>query len=195
MTKKSKEEAATSARRKSGARGLGVLEEKLDREKKGRVPGSDLGTKRGVRAAAHKDIRTTTAEEKREAAILTGIAVGQTLGGMWGPRHIALSKKASDKTDDLVAAVVSKAKKVLGKTKQVAAKEGKESFQKRHNLPPMSDKAAKTIQGAAFGTIAGVSGKRVYDAKKKKTTKKPPEMAKGGYVKKYAKGGGVRKAR
>ena len=78
MTKKSKEDAATSARRKAGARGLGVLEGKLARKKKGRVPGADLGTKakkgslgRGVRAAAHKDIRTTTAEEKIESAILT----------------------------------------------------------------------------------------------------------------------------
>ena len=89
-------------------------------------------------------------------------------------------------------------KKAIGalhKTKQAAAKQGKESFQKRHNLPPMSDKVAKITQAGAFGTIAGISGKRVYDTEKKKAawrTKKPPEMTRGGNVKNYVRGGGVR---
>mgnify|MGYP005835663091 FL=1 len=92
-------------------------------------------------------------------------------------------------------------KKAIGalhKTKQAAAKEGKESFQKRHNLPPMSDRTAKSIQAGAFGTFAGITGKRAYDTEKKKAawrTKKPPEMAKGDtVVKNYARGGDVRPA-
>ena len=124
-------------------------------------------------------------KKQRELGVLTAEAV---LGGGAGFLAKQVAKQVGKQ-------VVKKAKKVLRKTKQVAAKEGKESFQKRHNLPPMSDKVAKTIQGAAFGTIAGISGKRVYDAKKKKTTKKPSKKAKGGSVKKYAKGGGVRAAR
>ena len=89
-------------------------------------------------------------------------------------------------------------KKAIGalhKTKQAAAKEGKESFQKRHNLPPMSDRTAKSIQAGAFGTFVGIVGKRAYDTEKKKAdrrTKKPPEMARGGNVKNYVRGGGVR---
>ena len=56
MTKKSKEDAATSARRKAGARELGVLEGKLARKKKGerKTPQGQWATSESLRKTGGK---------------------------------------------------------------------------------------------------------------------------------------------
>ena len=174
MTKKSKK---STAKQIGDAVAYGKLKEKV-----GRVP---------------------TPKQQREAGVITGVMVGQALGGMFGPRHLALSKKAAEKTDDVVAAVVKKAKKTTKTSKKAADKAVKKikAVVDKYGDPPNTlqgdidfakSRAAIVLPAAAIGYGA----KYIHERdKKKKLTKKPPEMAKGGYVKKYAKGGGARKAR
>ena len=115
-----------------------------------------------------------TPKQQREAGVITGVMVGQALGGMFGPRHLALSKKAAEKTDDVVAAVVSKIKP-KSKARKIFEKETSQKLTKEDfDISPSKQKETNA---------------RLLEIYKK--TKK----AKGGYVKKYAKGGGVRKAR
>ena len=64
--------AADDARRVSGAKGLGVLEGKLDRAQRGRIPGSKL-------PSAHSKIKSTTAKEKDMAGNITGGVTGLSL--------------------------------------------------------------------------------------------------------------------
>ena len=243
MTKKSKEDAATSARRKAGARGLGVLEGKLARKKKGRVPGADLGTKakkgslgRGVRAAAHKDIPTTTAEEKKAAA---GITAGMVAGGGAGflAKQVGkqVVKKVATRAADKKARKVA-VEKTAKKKAQIESKKNRESFDKKlfgeisegdidpdlyepiESIEELDDRITREkertkeewkkiwekedkqmdmeyqrlrrLEAADRGYAKHITNKR-----RSKILGKKPKKAKGGYVKKYAKGGGVRAAR
>ena len=78
-----RESAADRARRVSGAKNLGVLEDELEREQKGRihgadlrVPGADVNKRKGIGGAAHKDIKATTSAEKRAAGDAMGLITG-----------------------------------------------------------------------------------------------------------------------
>jgi hypothetical protein len=206
MTKKSKEDAATSARRKAGARELGVLEGKLARKKKGRVPGADLGTKakKGslgrIGAAAHKDIPTTTAKEKEAAA---GITAGMLLAGP----ALKVVGKAFDIAEDIAGQGTYhdyfQGKTLPARKYSAPRKRGVKSL-KLSGKPPakvsknMITKSKDTKVSKNMITKSKdtkVSKNMITKAKDTKVSKNKLGKAKGGPVKKYAKGGGVRKAR
>ena len=214
MTKKSKKDAATSARQKSGARGLGVLEGKLARKKKGRVPGADLGTKRGVRAAAHKDIPTTTAEERKAAAGITAgmlltkpaiSAVGKALdymdhvaGQSGGTYHDyfqgkTLPVRTRHSPSGRKYTYVEKGPRHTRKSK------GSGKYAPIGDLDveylSMSKAPAKVSKNMISKAPAKVSKNVVSKAKDTKVSKNKLSKAKGGYIKKYANGGSVRAAR
>ena len=94
------------------------------------------------------------------AAAAAGARTGAAL------RHVLI--KLGTKAADTATKQGRLVKEIDMSLKKHASKEGKESLQKRWNLPPMSDKVAKAIQGAGFATIAGKAAERVYDTEKKK---------------------------
>ena len=90
-----KQDAATAARRSWSARELGVLEGELAREQKGRIRGADLGTRKGVRGEAYKNIKRTTPEQKQQAADLTGLGLEVASYGLGAGQMIGLIRGAA----------------------------------------------------------------------------------------------------
>ena len=100
--------------------------------------------------------------------LMYGIFAAAAAGARTGAalRHVLI--KLGTKAADTATKQGRLVKEIDMSLKKHASKEGKESLQKRWNLPPMSDKVAKAIQGAGFATIAGKAAERVYDTEKKK---------------------------
>ena len=90
--------------------------------------------------------------------LMYGIFAAAAAGARTGAalRHVLI--KLGTKAADTATKQGRLVKKIDMSIKKHASKEGKESLQKRYNLPPMS---ART-------TIAGKAAERVYDAEKKK---------------------------
>ena len=100
--------------------------------------------------------------------LMYGIFAAAAMGARTGAalRHVLI--KLGTKAADTATKQGRLVKKIDMSIKKHASKEGKESLQKRYNLPPMSARTAKAIQAAGFATIAGKSAERVYDTEKKK---------------------------
>jgi len=100
--------------------------------------------------------------------LMYGIFAAAAAGARTGAalRHVLI--KLGTKAADTATKQGRLVKKIDMSIKKHASKEGKESLQKRYNLPPMSARTAKAIQAAGFATIAGKAAERVYDAEKKK---------------------------
>ena len=95
--------------------------------------------------------------------LMYGIFAAAAMGARTGAalRHVLI--KLGTKAADTATKQGRLVKKIDMSIKKHASKEGKESLQKRYNLPPMSARTAKAIQAAGFATIAGKSAERVYD--------------------------------
>ena len=97
-----------------------------------------------------------------------GIFAAAAMGARTGAalRHVLI--KLGTKAADTATKQGRLVKKIDMSIKKYASKEGKESLQKRYNLPPMSDKVARAIQGVATAGLAGLLAQRTYDIEQKK---------------------------
>ena len=98
--------------------------------------------------------------------LMYGIFAAAAMGARTGAalRHVLI--KLGTKAADTATKQGRLVKKIDMSLKKYASKEGKESLQKRWNLPPMSDTTEKVIQTGAVATMAGLTGQRTYDIEK-----------------------------
>ena len=187
MTKKSKEDAATSARRKAGARELGVLEGKLARKKKGerKTPQGQWATSESLRKTGGKlsknEYNTMASNYNRE--MLKGKDDKDAT-----PEFGRLASKTKGGTESLMP--------LLNKGGMIGRKKKTGDARKAPKVHPMLAAARKREPHPTGGhPLTPERPKLVYKKGIGVVEELPKKKAKGGYVKKYAKGGGVRKAR